>query len=88
MSYTIQHIISIIDANAAIGDENSVIENLLLDSRKVHSPGNSLFFALKGPRRDGHQFIPELYKKGVRNFVVSESINGELFPGANIFDGR
>jgi Alr-MurF fusion protein len=51
---------------------DTVIEHLLLDSRKVYAPASSLFFALKGPRRDGHQFINELYKKGVRNFVVSE----------------
>ena len=48
------------------------IDYLLLDSRKVYSPASSLFFALKGLRRDGHQFIAELYKKGVRSFVVSE----------------
>jgi Alr-MurF fusion protein len=51
---------------------DTVIGHLLLDSRKVYAPATSLFFALKGPRRDGHQFIGELYKKGIRNFVVSE----------------
>ncbi len=66
-----------------MGAGDAVIENILLDSRKIHSPTTSLFFALKGPRRDGHQFIPDLYKKGVRNFVISESINGSLYPGAN-----
>jgi alanine racemase len=84
LSYSIQHIASVIEANASIANENAIIENLLLDSRKVHNPATSLFFALKGPRRDGHQFIAQLYKRGVRNFVVSESINSELFPGANI----
>ena len=27
---------------------------------------------LKGPRRDGHSFISEAYKKGIKNFVVSQ----------------
>ena len=31
------------------------------------------------PRRDGHQFIAELYKKGVRNFVVSETDGYAVF---------
>src|SRR5258705_3725938 len=62
---------------------DATIEQLLLDSRKINSPTTSLFFALKGPRRDGHQFIPDLYKKGVRNFVCSEKINLSLYPDAN-----
>lgn len=68
---------------SSVDAEDARIENLLLDSRKVYSPAVSLFFALKGPRRDGHQFIPELYKKGVRNFVVSKSIDPHLYPEAN-----
>lgn len=60
-----------------------IIEHLVLDSRRIHTPATSLFFAIKGPRRDGHQFIGELYKKEVRNFVVSETIDTSLYPGAN-----
>lgn len=71
-----------------IGVENDlvadgIIEHLLLDSRKIYSPANSLFFALKGERRDGHFFIPELYKKGVRNFVVAERIEASAYPEAH-----
>lgn len=59
------------------------VEHLLFDSRKVFFPSTSLFIALKGPRRDGHSFIPELYKKGVRNFIVSEETETSEFPEAN-----
>ncbi len=55
----------------------------MLDSRKVYSPASSLYFALKGPRRDGHQFIAELYKKGVRSFVISEVIDAAIYPEAD-----
>jgi Alr-MurF fusion protein len=34
-----------------------------------------LFFALPGPRRDGHLFIHDAYKKGVRSFVVLEQLS-------------
>ena len=54
------------------------------DSRKIFYPATSLFIALKGPRRNGHSFLPELYKKGVRNFIVCEEIKKEDFPGSNI----
>ncbi|WP_020530735.1 bifunctional UDP-N-acetylmuramoyl-tripeptide:D-alanyl-D-alanine ligase/alanine racemase [Flexithrix dorotheae] len=45
---------------------------LLIDSRKLISGKDSIFFAIKGPRHNGHLYIHELYKKGVRSFVVSE----------------
>ena len=43
---------------------------LLTDSRQLSFPEQSIFFAIKGERHDGHQFLPELYHKGVREFVV------------------
>lgn len=82
MSYLLSHIARLLDADSMISND-STIEHLLLDSRKINSPATSLFFALHGPRRDGHQFIQDLYKKGVRNFVVSEKINLSLYPDAN-----
>jgi len=83
VSYFISHIAKTIGANAEIISDNS-IEYIFFDSRKVFYPGTSLFIALKGPRRNGHSFIPELYKKGVRSFIVCEEIKKEDFPGANI----
>lgn len=62
---------------------DAVIDFLLLDSRKIYAASASLFFALKGVRRDGHQYIHELYKKGVRNFVVSAQMDPSAYPGAN-----
>ncbi len=81
MSYTLSHIAEIIGADNTIEGGQKIV-HLLLDSRKVYSPSDSLFFALKGNRRNGHLFIPELYNKGVLYYVVSEKINGDGFPGA------
>lgn len=63
--------------------EDVEIRELLMDSRRAVFPESSLFFALKGPRRDGHAFIGEAYKKGIHNFVVSEEPVEEL-PYANM----
>ena len=82
MSYHISHIARIINAKVAVVTDTT-IEHLLLDSRKVYSPASSLFFAIKATRRDGHQFIPELYKRGVRNFVISQQIETTAYPEAN-----
>jgi alanine racemase len=81
--YTISHIAKITNAVSRIVNDNKV-EQLLLDSRNFFSPATAIFFAIKGARRDGHSFIPELYQKGVRNFIVSEDIEPNKFPEANI----
>ncbi len=81
MAYPLQHIAEIIGAEA-VGKDNTVIEHLLIDSRKIVFPASSLFFAISGPRRDGHQFLPEVYGRGVRYFVVSKSVNIADYAGA------
>lgn len=75
------HIARIVGSSSAV--PGSPVEYLVLDSRRVYAPATSLFFALKGPRRNGHQYIEELYKKGVRSFVVSNAIDTTPYPGAN-----
>ena len=83
MSYFISHIAKRLAAKTRIVTDNS-IEHIFFDSRKVFFPDTSLFIALKGPRRNGHNFIPELYKKGIRSFIVSEAMKPEDLPDANI----
>jgi Alr-MurF fusion protein len=52
---------------------------LLNDSRQLSSPQRSIFFAIKGLHHDGHQFLEDLYRKGVREFVVeSNALNPAL----------
>ncbi|MBQ0006140.1 MAG: bifunctional UDP-N-acetylmuramoyl-tripeptide:D-alanyl-D-alanine ligase/alanine racemase [Alistipes sp.] len=46
--------------------------NVSIDSRTVISPSETAFFALTGKYHNGHDYIPELYSRGVRNFTVSE----------------
>lgn len=52
---------------------NDALATLLLDSRRVGLTEGAVFFALCGPRHDGHQHLAALYAKGVRLFVVSHS---------------
>ncbi len=84
MNYFIENIASIIKGKWVAQHDNAVIAHLLIDSRRLIFPASSLFFALQGPRRDGHSFIQELYSKGVRNFVVSESVDALRLTDANI----
>ena len=50
---------------------------------------NSVFFAIHGEHHDGHEFIGELYRKGIRQFVVERSsLTPDQQTGANYPDAR
>ena len=53
-------------------DASRRISHCLIDSRKLHSPQDTLFFALRTASNDGHKFVSKLYQRGVRAFVVME----------------
>ena len=72
MIYTIEKITTLIGARR-IGHTDAKIGWLLTDSRSLCFPEETLFFALRSQRNDGHRYIEDLYRRGVRNFVVSMS---------------
>jgi alanine racemase len=85
--YSIAAIKKIIDGTfLSHKDDTAVIEHLLIDSRKLLYPSATLFFAISGPRRQGKDFVKDLYGKGVRNFVVDKafSIAASEYAEANI----
>ena len=69
MKYSIDQIVTLIGARR-IGNTEGNISFLLTDSRSLSFPEETLFFALRTKRNDGHKYIEELYNRGVRNFVV------------------
>lgn len=76
MKYTANDIATILELTPT-WTSNIVVEQLLTDSRRLVFAEQTLFFALPGPRRDGHDFIESLYDQGVRSFVVN--VNKDLF---------
>ena len=70
MTYSIEKVTTLIGARR-YGDRDTNIGFLLTDSRSLCFPEETLFFALKSARNDGHNYISDLYRRGVRNFVVS-----------------
>ncbi len=69
MKYSIEKVITLIGARR-VGDADASIGWLLTDSRSLCFPEETLFFALRSERNDGHRYIRDLYRRGVRNFVV------------------
>ena len=76
MNYNIEKITTLIGARR-IGNADAQIGWLLTDSRSLCFPEETLFFALKTQRNDGHRYIADLYRRGVRNFVVSQEAVGD-----------
>ena len=72
MNYSIEKITTLIGARR-IGTADAKIAWLLTDSRSLCFPEATLFFALKTTRNDGHHYIEDLYRRGVRNFVVENN---------------
>ena len=77
---TLQGIAAVLEAPCPFEFQDVYIKELAIDSRKVVLPGQSVFFAIKGDRHDGHAFINELYENGVRAFVVEKEyhVNEQL----------
>ncbi len=64
------------------GRRDQSFSRLSIDSRTLVSSGETLFIALAGDQHDGHKYIPELYKRGVRAFLVSSLPEYAKFPEA------
>ena len=71
MSSSIENIEKVLGAKR-FGNRSAQIDWILTDSRSLCFPEETLFFALKTKRNDGHKYLSELYERGVRNFVVGE----------------
>ena len=84
MTYTIEKITTLIGAHH-YGENATDVAFILTDSRSLCFPEETLFFALQTNRNDGHKYIPELYQRGVRNFVVTDvpADRAETYPDAN-----
>jgi len=82
LSLNAKNIAPILDANW-FGSSNSIeINAISIDSRSMQNGEPTLFFALVGPNNNGHNYIAELIRKGVQNFVVT-SIPENLNDKAN-----
>ena len=84
MTYSIEKITTLIGARR-YGNNEASIGWILTDSRSLCFPEDTLFFALHTKRNDGHRYIDDLYRRGVRCFVVENVPEhyDKVFPKAN-----
>lgn len=71
-AYSLQNVLEITDGELH-GEKNAKpIRFLSFDSRTILAGPETLFFALKGNLRDGHQYVRDAYLRGVRAFIVED----------------
>lgn len=59
------------------------VRSVMTDSRHSFAPESApMFVAIAGINHDGHNFIDDLYRRGVRAFMVEREINAEAYPEA------
>jgi alanine racemase len=73
MQYKAHEIASVIGARL-IGPGDFSIQNIVTDSRTLTSPESSMFIAITGERHNGNVFVPELYQRGVRCFLIDNMV--------------
>ncbi|MEN9400190.1 MAG: hypothetical protein RL632_1293 [Bacteroidota bacterium] len=72
----------VLQGESLLGEHAAIIDRISFDSRRFVDGANTAFFAIKGEFRDGHDFIETAYEKGVRIFVVSDTVDVSLYPHA------
>jgi alanine racemase len=65
-----------------------IIQEVIIDTRKIIATEGTVFFALQGEFRNGHDYVEVAIKKGIYFFVVSELPNEQLLNKATFIHVR
>ncbi|EON78419.1 UDP-N-acetylmuramoylalanyl-D-glutamyl-2,6- diaminopimelate--D-alanyl-D-alanine ligase [Lunatimonas lonarensis] len=80
---------TIIHADHKIDAPELSISHVGIDSRKLLDGKTTVFFSLRGGQWDGHDFLNNCYRSGVRNFVIAADrapvSGGDDFEACNFF---
>ena len=80
---TVEQLVTIVDGSSIqLNAPQTIVKQLLIDSRKLMAPQGAVFFAIHGKHHDGHEHVKELYQRGVRIFIVEKQIETNAFPDA------
>lgn len=84
--YHAEEIVAILEGGYFLSPDFSkgIVHYLATDTRRLTYPAESLYIALEGPRRDGHDFLLHAFQQGVRVLLVSKDIELERFPGCAV----
>jgi alanine racemase len=72
MNYSLNQIQDIYGGELTGPSNRESIESIYFDTRKIGIASGAAFICFKGQKRDGHDFISEAYRKGIRQFIVED----------------
>jgi Alr-MurF fusion protein len=78
---TISAIANIVNGQCNYIDDIA-IDTLIIDSRKVVFADNAIFICLLTDNDNGHYYIAQAYAKGIRHFLISQTIDATLYSDA------
>ena len=84
LNYTIEEITSITNGTVR-GNSKAIVNSLFIDTRNHFNENNALFIAIKGDFNDGHEYLVELYQKGLRNFIIERKAREKLINKVRLF---
>jgi Alr-MurF fusion protein len=82
--YSLEEINSVLGGQFLQLGSTGQVDQIVFDSRRIQRPLHSLFVAIVTEHNNGHKYLAEAYKKGVRNFLVSEKVSMESLPDATV----
>ena len=82
--YTAEEVCRITHGHLVQAGKINRISDIGIDSRMFDFEPSSLFIAIRGKQKNGHDFIPELYRRGVRFFMVTELPDLSILPEATV----
>lgn len=77
----LKEIINFSEAEIVQGSENLIIEEIVIDSRKVKD--NYLFIAIIGENQDGHQYLEDAVKNGASALIVDRELKNNFIAKSN-----
>lgn len=70
MTHTLNTIGKILSLDFKAAGNDMIIEDIIVDSRAIYRPSNTLFAALKTAVADGHNYVADAWRAGVKAFLV------------------
>ena len=76
----------IINGNILSFNQSVRLQHYIFDSRQLISTKESVFIAIKGKNHNGHDYLEDLFGKGIKNFIVEEKVNSKkILESSNVF---
>lgn len=82
--YSVSELVQIVDGKMmSVAGNDLSVRDIIIDSRQFITAEKCMFVALVSNRNDGHNYLQQLYAKGLRVFMISHTnFSKESMPGA------